>query len=265
MNARSPATSQVARTERREPSDEMPTYPSDRWRELVEASERVLQHLDSMRERNSIFQRYAELYESNTPPPQELPLHAWIIEGAVSSTAVSIRRQIDVGSPHPSLAALLREIERNAREITYVRVRSMWDTVMLPEGELQTKRLDHRTSELFAGFSTDGVHLDPARLREDLMALRRVAHPLEEWLDTRVALSAGAEQERHAIAFSIVDNALDTLEVVGMRYYTLLTLETWVAGEPRDRDGLDAPLKRLLGPAYGLTGLPGRGDFLKGG
>jgi hypothetical protein len=153
--------------------------------------------------------------------------------------ASAVRRQADGRRDVDSLMRFIMDMQKGAAALT----KAWWiDTLWNPSHPVERYEAERQWSEHFGGDVED--HLDPAIPNADAAELKRAAEKVKRYVDENVAHTTAAPKEPAAsLELAEVHEAMETVDRLFRRYYSLLTCSGWMTTTPVEQDDFYAPFR----------------------
>lgn len=161
-------------------------------------------------ENRFLFDRFVKIIKNNPEIDKPNSFLNYIRINYVTTAIVAICRQVDTNSDSVSLLNLLFEIHDNAEKIT-----KKWFTS-------NYKADEQRGEKEFEKFFGKLKHIDPGIVYADIGKLIFYTKKIKKFRHKRVAHLDKKKKIRFDIDFNILDNAIDLIEEILMKYYILL-------------------------------------------
>lgn len=206
------------------------------WTDRVDGAIKV--EVVRMHHHKSTWDRVSALLADN----QGLPDSYWwefMFETYAMSQASAVRRQADTRKDVNSLVRLIMDIRKGATALT----KSWWvDTLWNPRQPIERMEAERQWGAYFGG--AVGDHLDPAIPKADACALETAAAKVKHYVDENIAHTSAAPKEP-AVTLELADvhDAMETVDRLFRRYYSLLRCASWTTTTPVEQDDFYAPFR----------------------
>ncbi len=166
----------------------------------------------------AVYRRVAEITQERRPPLPASHFFDQLSSSYGISQSAAVRRQTDRDPRVISLARLLVEIKDDPSRLSRERFVSQYDLD-------QQERGDQVFTSQFAG--EVGDHVDPALVETDLQRLEDNALEITTYVNRHVA-HADARPMQTLPTYAELNSAIDTIGDLFKRYYTLVTVESYL-------------------------------------
>lgn len=171
-----------------------------------------------------------------------LPNSYWwefMFETYAITQASAVRRQADNRKDVDSLMRFVMDVRTGAAALT----KTWWvDTLWSPSHPIERMEAERQWQDHFGGGV--GGHLDPAIPTADAADLEKAAEKVKRYVDENVAHTSAAPKEPTvSLELAEVHEAMETVDRLFRRYYSLLTCSSWITTTPVEQDDFYAPFR----------------------
>ena len=217
------------------------------WTQRVEGA--IKAEVIHMHHHLSVWRRVSDMLAANPSLPDS---YWWefMFETYAMTQASAVRRQADKRKDVNSLMRLIMDVCRGATAVT----RKWWvDTLWTPAQPLE-KEAERQWTTYFGG--NVGEHLDPAIPKKDAVELEAAAANVKQYVDNHVAhTSIAPVQPTVTLQLAEVHDAMETVDRLFRRYYSLLTCSSFITTTPVEQDDFFAVFRVPWAPP-GYTANP---------
>lgn len=214
------------------------------WTDRVDGAIKV--EVIRMHHHKSAWDRVSAMLADNP----DLPDSYWwefSFETYAMSQASAVRRQADSRKDVNSLMRLMMDMRKGATALT----KTWWDdTLWGPADPIKRMEAERQWSTYFGGAVSD--HLDPAIPNSDVADLEAAAAKVKRYVDENIAHTSAAPTEP-AVTLELADvhEAMETVDELFRRYYSLLKCAGWTTTTPVEQDDFYAPFRvRWMRPGF---------------
>ncbi|MFH0829425.1 MAG: hypothetical protein V1907_04625 [Candidatus Kerfeldbacteria bacterium] len=190
-----------------------------KWKSWLEILRKEVHILLSHR---LVFNETQQIIKDNLDIQKPSAFYNLLGQGYAALIVLGIRRQVKIDSKSISLAKLLAEISKQPNLVT------RQDYIKLYEGS-KTSIFADKTFDKFAG--TGKNEIDSVLVAKDLEQLRKAVRSCEHYADRSLA-HIDKRGSKKIPTFLEVNNALEILEKLIIRYELLLTAAGWTGLTP---------------------------------
>jgi hypothetical protein len=196
----------------------------ERWRAWIEGS--IRSDVIGLHHRRQIWREVNDIIKANAQIC-DVPSAFWDFhhDNYVTTQAIAIRRQADVGRRTKSLARLITEMQSDADKLTREYFVGLWE----PTTHEWERRRAHTAFDQVAG--RGGVHLTRKVPAADLLQLVSDSRTMKVYVDEHIAHHA-ATPTASLPTFADLHAAVDAIGSLFVKYATVLTASTYVTLEP---------------------------------
>lgn len=192
----------------------MSSFQSPRWLGWASAIRRIEKGVLALRVRQRVWHAYREVMDRVEIPASASIFHDWLVRNYADAQNVGIRRLVDRNQhARGSLYRLIFDIAEHAADVSRENFILVWN----PSGSSEDEERAGQAYDYV--FHSDGP--TSAELKEKAKNLRASVAPIVNHVNKRVAHT---DPEPAALpTWQELDDAVDTVDRVFMRFYLLLT------------------------------------------